>query len=118
MVNQQLAASRFGVGIPIRVGSRLLGAAALHREQPLRLSAQEMQVLTGLGNLLGVALENGRLWAEVQLKEAARTEWIGRAIAAQEDERRRIAHELHDETVQSLVVLCRRLDAIEEQCRP
>jgi PAS domain S-box-containing protein len=35
---------------------------------------------------------------------------------AQEDERRRIAQEIHDDTVQSLVMLCRELDEVEGQC--
>ena len=34
---------------------------------------------------------------------------------AQEDERRRIAQEIHDDTVQSLVMLCRELDDLEER---
>jgi signal transduction histidine kinase len=60
---------------------------------------------------LEAALEqNASLVAELQRKEAVRSELLRRVIAAQEDERRRIARELHDDTSQALTVLAMSLE--------
>jgi signal transduction histidine kinase len=60
---------------------------------------------------LEVALEqNANLVAELQRKEAVRSELLRRVIAAQEDERKRIARELHDDTSQALTVLAMSLE--------
>lgn len=46
-------------------------------------------------------------------REAGLRAYAERVLHAQEDERKRMAQELHDETVQALVLLCRRLDVVE-----
>jgi signal transduction histidine kinase len=50
-----------------------------------------------------------------RLAEATRLELMRRVISAEDDERRRLARELHDETGQSLTALLVGLRAIEEQ---
>lgn len=49
-------------------------------------------------------------YREIERKEAARGELLRKILAAQEEERKRIARELHDETTQSLVGLVMRLE--------
>jgi signal transduction histidine kinase len=115
---RELTEGEWAVGMPIPGARAMLAVAVLSRAHPLALSPQEMQVVDGLGSMLGVALENSRLWAELQRREEDRTRWISRIITAQEDERRRISHELHDDTVQELVLLCRRLDDVEAAGQP
>jgi len=58
------------------------------------------------------ARENRRLYAELQHKEQLRGELLHRVISAQEDERKRIARELHDETSQGLSALMVGMDTI------
>jgi signal transduction histidine kinase len=58
------------------------------------------------------AKDNARLYAELRQKEQIRGELLRRVISAQEDERKRIARELHDETSQSLTALMVGLDTV------
>ncbi len=64
--------------------------------------------------LAAVAEENARLYAELQRKEQLRGELLHRVISAQEEERKRISRELHDETCQILTGLAYGLDNVAE----
>ena len=50
-------------------------------------------------------------------RELARGELLRKVITAQEDERKRVARELHDETTQALAALLMRVDQAEEAVR-
>ena len=52
--------------------------------------------------------------AERQRAEQARTELLTRLVFAQEDERRRIAREMHDQFGEQLTALARRIEALKE----
>ena len=49
--------------------------------------------------------------------ERARTELLTRLVFAQEDERRRIAREMHDQFGEQLTALARRIAALKQACR-
>lgn len=64
--------------------------------------------------LAAVAAENVRLFVELQRKEQLRSELLHRVIGAQEEERKRISRELHDETCQILTGLAYAVDSAIE----
>ena len=55
--------------------------------------------------------------AQLREREADRSQLLRKVITAQEDERKRIARELHDETTQSLAVLAMGLEAAQDAIR-
>ncbi len=58
------------------------------------------------------------LYAELKDRDARRAELVRKLLSAQEDERRRIARELHDETCQTVTALAVGLDTVRRASSP
>jgi signal transduction histidine kinase len=110
--------------------TRELTAAARRMAQgdldsPIHISAQDevgrlAQSLESMRRQLGVAyqqLEDANLVLESQVRErtAQLSELLEKIISAQEDERARLARELHDETAQTLGALTIALDRARDE---
>jgi signal transduction histidine kinase len=72
---------------------------------------RELSLVSAIGTQVSLAMDKAQLLDELQGKEADRTGLIRRLLSAQEDERKRIARELHDEAGQSLAGLMLELEA-------
>ncbi len=92
--------------VPIVSGDRTFGAlSVLSINEAEAFSEREVDLLTAIGRQAGIAIENAYLYENMRF-------YARQITQAQESERRRIARELHDDTIQSLVALSRRLEAL------
>jgi PAS domain S-box-containing protein len=98
--------------VPLRARGRTVGALSVLAADAAHFRTSEIDLLAAIGQQMGVALENARLWEQLRRKEQLRGELLARIIHAQEEERQRIARELHDATGQSLNALVIGLNAV------
>lgn len=105
--------------VPLRTSNGIAGLMNLVLPAGRVFGHRELALLATVGGEVGLAIEKTNLLEELAVKERIRAELIKRVLTVQEDERRRIARELHDETGQSLSALIVNLDmvraAVEDQ---
>lgn len=97
---------------PLQAHGRSLGVLSVAAAGVHTFDDADLHLLTAVGQQIGVALENAQLWHELRQKEQMRAALLAQAIRAQEEERRRVARELHDGIGQSLNALVFGLNAI------
>ncbi len=95
--------------IPLRAHDEEVGALRLTRDRPF--DRDEVVRATVLADFAAREHENAQLLGEAQLREVERTRLSNQIITAEQDERRRLANELHDGAVQSLSGVALLLDA-------
>jgi len=79
-------------------------------------SNDEIGKFTRVFNEMSDGLEKGRI--QIQEKEASRLRLVQKAISAQEEERKRISRELHDDLGQSLSALLLSIQSAAQQAAP
>ncbi len=100
--------------IPLKAKEEIVGVMNVARRDFRPFDERDVQLLLAIGHQVGVAVENARLWEELKEKERVRSELLQKVITAQEEERQRIARELHDEMAQGLTALIMGLGRLEQ----
>jgi len=107
---EQVGAPGRHASVPLRTSTGIAGLMNLVLPAGRLFGHRELALLATVGGEVGLAIEKAQLLDELAAKERVRAELIKRLLTAQEDERRRIARELHDEAGQSLSALIVSLD--------
>ena len=97
----------------ISPADRLVGVVNLHTEQHRAFGQRDIDLLSHVASLLAAAIEHASLFRELEVKEEALQRMVKRTVAAQEEERRRVATEIHDGVTQQLISIWYRVQACE-----
>ncbi|MFC1846228.1 GAF domain-containing protein [Chloroflexota bacterium] len=97
--------------VPLVAKSKILGVLSVASRESRKFSAQDIQLLDSIAAQIAVAVENAKLHKDAKRKDEIRGELLREIFSIQEEERIRIARELHDETSQVLASLVANLEA-------
>lgn len=84
-----------GLCLPLRMKKRIAGVLEAYGPESLA-EEDAVGILESLATQAASALENARLYGELAERERRLADLIGQFFTAQEEERRRVAYEVHD----------------------
>ena len=124
----QVAEARSAVCAPLIESGEAIGVLSAYSSEMSRFDAEDLFVIKSFADLASIALQNAKgvevlreraqleaELAESQLRETMRTQTLQAVIRAQEEERSRIARELHDSFGQQMTGILLGLKVIEEE---
>jgi PAS domain S-box-containing protein len=95
----------------VRIGSApVFGVLGAHSPQPIDLDRQDISFLRSVANVLAAAILRERSHLAFAESELRRRETLSQLVRSGEEERQRIATELHDDTIQVMTAALITLD--------
>jgi signal transduction histidine kinase len=98
--------------VPLKAKDKVVGVMNMASHMTGHFSEDDLYLLNSIGCQIGTAIEQARLYERLTSVATRYQTLLRHALTAQEDERKRIARELHDETSQAITSLTLNLQAI------
>lgn len=102
------------ISVPLKAKEKVVGVLNVMSSVAGRFNREDMYLLSSVGHQLGIAIEQARLYERLTNARERYKKLLEVTLAIQEEERKRIARELHDETSQNLTAISLNLQALKE----
>lgn len=101
--------------VPLIAQDETVGILNLLLPPGRSFNGEELDLLEALGHEIAVAVQRARLFDQVREQEHTRRQLLQRVLVAQEEERRRIARDLHDHAAQMMTALIIQLAQLSQR---
>jgi len=102
------------ISVPLKAKDRVVGVMNVASQVAGKFAPDDMYLLNSIACQLGTAIEQARLYKRLDKARERYQMLLRETLTIQEQERKRIARELHDDTSQQLTALALNLQAINE----
>ena len=113
----EVSTSLTGVLLPLRVRDHTIGIVEAYGPEELA-EKETIETLASLASQAAGAFQNARLYEELSEREERLEELVGKLITAQEQERHRVAYEIHDGLTQVAVAAYQYLQDFADEYPP